>query len=162
MPPHCFLSSSYLTRGGGGESAISRMTERKTSHSPLTWEKTYCQTSVTSVGATCLSSIWIIAKPPTAYREPLLLTRLTELLSWGNSVKGSHLRRPRRSSLRWSSMLKMWIFILIYRNFLNSFYTINSILCQSEGLRISCLLTQVSYNSTKMLAEVEAVKFQHN
>lgn len=38
-------------------------------------------------------SIWMIAKPPTAYRKPPLLTRFTELLSWGNSVKGSHLRR---------------------------------------------------------------------
>lgn len=54
---------------------------------------TYCQTSVTSVGATSLFSIWTMAKPPTAYREPPLLSRLTELLSWGNSVKGSHLRR---------------------------------------------------------------------
>lgn len=68
-------------------------------------EKTYCQTSVTSVGATSLLSVWTMAKPPTAYSEPPLLTRLTELLSWGNSVKGSHLTRysiRRRSGVRWS------------------------------------------------------------
>ena len=65
--------------------------------------QTYCQTSVTSVGATSLFSIWIMAKPPTANRAPPVLTRFTELRSWGNSVKGSHLRRggiQRRSSGR--------------------------------------------------------------
>lgn len=69
-------------------------------------EETYCQTSVTSVGATSLFSVSTMAKPPTAYREPPLLNRLMELLSWGNSVKGSHLRRNsirRRSNGRWSS-----------------------------------------------------------
>lgn len=48
--------------------------------------------SVTSVGATSLFSIWTMVKPPTLYREPPLLKRFMELLSCGNSVKGSHLR----------------------------------------------------------------------
>ena len=32
-----------------------------------------------------------MAKPPMAYRDPAKLTKLMELLSWGNSVITSHL-----------------------------------------------------------------------
>lgn len=32
-----------------------------------------------------------MAKPPMAYRDPARLTKLMELLSWGNSVITSHL-----------------------------------------------------------------------
>lgn len=55
-------------------------------------EGTYCQTSVTSAGTTSLLSFWMMVKPPTAYRDPSLLSRFTELLSWGKSVNVSHLR----------------------------------------------------------------------
>lgn len=53
---------------------------------------TYCQMSMISLGAHSLSSFSTMAKPPTAYNAPPQLTRLTELLSWGNSVKGDHLQ----------------------------------------------------------------------
>lgn len=52
---------------------------------------TYCQMSMISLGAHSLSSFSTMAKPPIAYSSPPQLTRLTELLSWGNSVKGDHL-----------------------------------------------------------------------
>lgn len=54
---------------------------------------TYCQMSMISMGAHSLFSISTMAKPPMAYSSPPQLTRLTELLSWGNSVRGDHLKQ---------------------------------------------------------------------
>lgn len=42
---------------------------------------TYCQMSMTSLGAHSLFSFSTMAKPPTANNEPPQLTRLSELLS---------------------------------------------------------------------------------
>lgn len=44
-----------------------------------------------SLGAHSLFSFSAMVKPPTVNNWPPQLTRLTELLSWGNSVKGDHL-----------------------------------------------------------------------
>lgn len=57
----------------------------------------YLHTSLSSVGTSSPDSISTVAKPPIMYRVPARLTRLTELRSWGNSVKASHLGEHRRA-----------------------------------------------------------------
>ena len=64
---------------------------------------TYCQMSLSSVGAHSLSSVSTRVNPPTVNRLPPLLTRFRELLSWGKSGKSAHLFRRGSSSLRGSS-----------------------------------------------------------
>lgn len=56
--------------------------------------------SVTSLGANSLDSSCIIAKPPIAYKAPPKVTKLMELLSWGNSGIISHLKVESKTEVK--------------------------------------------------------------
>lgn len=62
-----------------------------------------------SLGAHSLLSFSTMAKPPTAYSSPPQLTRLTELLSWGNSVKGDHLQQGALSCINLISVMSSFL-----------------------------------------------------
>lgn len=75
---------------------------------------TYCQMSMISLGAHSLFSFSTMAKPPTVNSSPPQLTRLTELLSWGNSVKGDHLQKgaPSYTSMFFGFFLRFNLLVL--------------------------------------------------
>lgn len=141
IPVHWFLSSSYLGRRLKYVIIIHSREYEESYRCKRNWASchcffehacrcnqmnTYCQMSRTSLGAHSLFSFSTMAKPPRVHNCPPQLPRLTELLSWGNSVKGDHLQQGWRC-IHVTSLCCLFLTKKYFKNIDYIYYTTKNI-----------------------------------